>query len=645
MLFLDFETRSTCDLKKVGVYAYAHHPDTRIACTGWAVDDGEVDVIPGWPAEIERYLLDPNTIIVAHNAQMEREMLDAAGYPLPWSRFVDTAALSARMSLPRKLEAVALALKLEEQKDTAGHRVMMKLARPRGGWGDDEFWEEEDRPEDFESLRAYCRQDVVVMREIYRRLLPLSPTEAQLYALTGKMNDAGVRVDITSIADALTVLDEATREELAEFKTLTGGATPKSYPRVAKVFGLSNVRKVTVRRALKNGYSEKTAPDGAVQQVPLTPAAKRGLYLFQRLARSSPAKLRAMTNRASKDGRVRGVLIYSGAERTQRWSSGGIQAHNFPRGLGEGTETAFEALAAGCLELVYDDVTGTIAEMMRGFLVGPFLVGDFAQIEARCLNWFAGQADMVEVFAKKGDPYCLMASKIYGRSITKKSEDPKLPPGITPRFIGKQVVLGAGYGLGWAKFQRAMDEVFDIQLDTDFCMRVIATYRESSPAVCAWWRRLEQGFTYVVERNTARLQVDKRIAMGNVEVGGLRYTYIELPSARRLYYAEPEMTSDGVRYWGRNIYKGGAWDRVTTYGGKLAENIVQATSRDILAHSMLELDKAGFPLVLQVHDEVVAEADGKHLLSSLKDIMLKTPCWADGLPVDVEVFESQRYRK
>lgn len=661
MIYLDFETRSELDLRKVGVHAYAHHYSTEVNCTGWAVDDEEVRVEAGFSAALKDRLWNRKDIIVAHNAMMEREMINAKlCLQLPWSRFVDTAALAARMALPRGLDALSRALRLSETKDMAGHRVMMKLARPKKRASEDEeaeFWDEEEKPEDFTSLLEYCRQDVAVMREIHRHLLPLSETEQRLYELTGKMNDLGIAVDLRSVPPALGVLDTATREELAEFSHLTGGATPKSYVRVAKALGLPNTKKPTIRNAIRHGFVEtkvEIEPDvWKVRRYPevgtFPKTVIRACELFKKLARSSPAKLRAMQLRASQDSRVRGVLIYSGAERTQRWSSGGVQAHNMPKGLGDHTDTAFEALHTGCLDLLYDDVPGTVANMLRGFIIAPpgkrLLVGDFAQIEARGLNWLAGQQDMVDLFAKRGDPYIHMASKIAGHPVKKGDTDPRFPVGVDWRFIGKQTVLGAGYGLGWKKFQRALDEVFDVQLPDDLCMQTIYAYRQASPHVCAWWDKLQKGFEYAVLRDVARVQVDPRIAMGNVRVGGLRYAYVELPSGRRLYYAEPEMSVDGVRYWGRNIYKGGKWDRVHTYGGKLAENVTQATSRDLLAHAMLNLDAAGFPLILQVHDEVVCEADERHLLNDMKNIMLQTPGWAAGLPVDAECFETRRYRK
>lgn len=401
-LYLDFETRSEADLKKVGVHAYAHHPSTEIACTGWAIDDGEVQVENGQKAGLFETALDfahagSEHRIVAHNAMMEREMIHAkTGVLIPWPRFIDTAALAARMALPRGLDALSRALKLTETKDMQGHRIMLKLARPKRKASEDEdaeFWEEDERPEDFAALREYCRQDVAVMREIHRRLLPLSSTEQRLYELTGKMNDRGVPVDLDSIPKALALLDVATREEMAEFAALTGGATPKSYVRVAKALGLPNTKKPTIRNAIRHGFVEtkvevKDITESDVEEIDkkrgemvmwkvrrfpevgtFPPPVIRACELFKKLARSSPAKLKAMQNRVSSDGRVRGVLIYSGAERTQRWSSGGVQLHNLPRGLGEETETAFEALAADCLDLCYSDVPGTVAEMLRGFIM------------------------------------------------------------------------------------------------------------------------------------------------------------------------------------------------------------------------------------------------------------------------------------
>lgn len=631
MLFLDFETRSTVDLRKVGVYNYAHHPSTEIVCTGWAVDNEPATVTPGLPPWLSVIIANADCI-VAHNAGFEREMLRGVGMEaafIPWGRWRDTAAMAARMSLPRKLEHLAEALHLDQQKDMTGHRVMLRLARPKKGYdkdvadGEDEFWEEEERPEDFATLRDYCRQDVEVMRECYRRLLPLEPTEARLYALTGRMNDEGVGVDLDAIPGALDLLAASSAAGEARFKVLTGGPGLRSYAKAAKALGLPNMQKPTVRRALQTGEDERT---------------QEALTIFTRLARSSPAKLKALQRRASADGRIRGSLIYAGAERTTRWSSGGVQLHNLPRGMGEATDRAFEALGVGAVDLLYDDPIGTVADMLRGFFLEDegLLVGDFAQIEARALAWMAGQQDLVTAFAKGEDTYSMMASRIYGRTISKK-KDP------AERFMGKVVTLGCGFGMGWEKFQTFCSDVHDIDLSVDEAMRIIGTYRQVNNRIVAWWDRLGKAFEYTVRQKAARVQVDSRIVMGTTEVGGVHYAWIQLPGGRRLWYAEPAMTDKGVEYWGRNIYKGGKWDRVGTWGGKLAENITQATARDVMADAMLRLDAAGFGLLLTVHDEVVAVDNGD--VAGYKSILMTPPGWASGLPIDVEIFQSRRYRK
>lgn len=461
------------------------------------------------------------------------------------------------------------------------------------------------------------------MRACHKRLLALEPKEQALYALTGRMNDRGVGVDLEAIPPALALLAREQAAGEARFRALTGGPGLRSYPRAAAALGLPNMKKPTVRRALRDSAA--------------APPTKEALQIFTRLARSSPAKLTALERRASADGRIRGSLIYAGAERTTRWSSGGVQLHNIPRGMGEATDQAFDALAVGGLDILYDDTVGTVADMLRGFFVEDpgLIVGDFAQIEARGLAWSAGQADLVASFAKGEDVYCNMASRIYGRTVTKKDKD--------ERFMGKVTVLGCGYGMGWGKFQRFLSEVYDIDIEERMAMLVINTYRETNHRIAAWWRRLDDAFKFTVRHQKDRVQVDSRITMGTTEVGGLRYAWIGLPSQRRLWYAEPSIKEEAVEYWGRNIYKGGKWDRVSTWGGKLAENITQATSRDVMAEAMLKLDAAGFKLLLTVHDEVVALDTGS--VSRYKEIMLTPPEWATGLPIDVEIFQSRRYRK
>ena len=210
---------------------------------------------------------------------------------------------------------------------------------------------------------------------------------------------------------------------------------------------------------------------------------------------------------------------------------------------------------------------------------------------------------------------------------------------------GPIIAHNCGYGMGWSKFQSMLDEIYDVRIGAAFAMQVVETYRATAPAIPAFWKRLEAAFRRAVATKAARVAVQPGLACGTLTQGGLLFAYIELPSGRRLYYAEPEVVGDDIKYWGRNIYAGGRWDRVGTWGGKLTENVVQAAARDVMAEAMLRLDRAGAKLLLTVHDEIIAEDDGVMDIDTFRALMVECPAWAPGLPVDVETFKTVRYRK
>jgi DNA polymerase len=662
LLFLDFETRSEADLKAVGSYRYAAHPSTEILCCAFARDDE--------PASLLVYGLDAflgQRTIVAHHVEFEKSIMrEVLGLDLPIDRFIDTAALAARMSLPRKLEDVARYFGLDTGAKDEGKKAILALSKPRKPTkGDTSKWvTREARPDLYTKLEARCIQDVELTRTIFNRLPPLSDNERRIWQVTIAMNERGLKIDRDAIAPAQAVLEKDAAPLVEEFTRLVG-CKVKSPTRVAPALGLPNMKKPTVRKALRQGFIEWETKDDAGEKIAhhtdLTPTKRRALEIYQALSKSSVAKLDAMLDRMGKGDRVRGSFIYCGAERTSRWSANGLQPQNFTRGLGHDTDMAFAALEAGVLEMCFTGLprtfpeppltpTSTVSNMLRGFILGPLIVGDLAQIEARGLNWLAEQADMVELFATGGDPYCAMASKIYGRTITKKHDPDE-------RFMGKQAVLGAGYGLGSSGFQFMLDDIYDRQISEEFAKQVIDAYRSMSPKVVEFWGKLQTGFMHVVQQSRPRVQVTRNIAMGMVSLGGKRYAYIELPSGRKMFYSEPTIVLKTpkwkgaepravVEYWGRDIRRGGAWGRVTTYGGKLAENVTQAFSRDVIAHQMLALHDAGFHLNATVHDELVAEDEATpEKVKRFHDILVTVPEWAPGLPLEAEVFSAMRYRK
>lgn len=645
-IFLDFETFSYADLRAVGSYRYAEHPSTEPLCYAIGVDDSEIMLcVPDEAGRLEfpRDAGDEEgeEIFIAHNIEFEKNILKRKyGVEIPLSAWRDTAAMAARMSLPRNLEELAefFDLDITAKLDANTARKGDSVCRPRkpSKSNRDTRWTPQTKPEAFQALYARCRQDVELLRAIYRKLLPLEESERRIWQVTLDMNERGVKVDLASIPPARAVLQAEGEPLEAEFEILTG-CKLKSYVKVAKTLGLADVRKSTVRKALRDPQT--------------SPGVHRALSILQALSKSSVAKLDAMEARVHEDDRVRGSFLYAGAERTIRWSSSGVQFQNFKRGLGKDTEMAFEALHAGALELIFDGAkrpapdppltpTATIAEMLRGFIIGPYLVADLAQIEARGVAWLAEDEPQLTLFRNKADPYCEMAGVIYGTKVTKKDTE--------RRFMGKQAELSCGYGIGSGKFQYLLDEVHDVQISDEFAKQVVNAYRQRHPKIVALWKRLNDGFVYAVAKKSDRLRVTRNIYMGVIEHGGKRYAYLELPSGRKMYYADPELESSPrgpvVRFFGRDPIRK-VWGYVRAYGGMLCGHATQSTAREIIAAAVLRLNDAGFPPVMLVHDEIVTEQDGTRSLERFKNLMGIAPEWATGLPIEVDAFETFRYRK
>lgn len=632
LIYIDFETRSTVKPSVVGVYNYAEHPTTQISCMAWAIDDGEVML---WKANSGKDFpitgLPPGATLVAHNVPFERSILrEKLGLDTPWSRWLDTAALARHAGLPAKLEKMAEALKLPEQKDMAGNRVMLKLAAPRKGSFEEtpdgeepgpRFWTEDLKPEDFALMYAYCQQDVRVMRAALALLPAMSPFERALWLATEAANERGVRIDLASIPLARAFAEGHAARLEARYRAITGEKMKANTAEKAAALGLTDFRKPTIRDALRRDD--------------LVPTVREALEIRREGSKSSVAKLKAMANRTSPDGRLRGALTYCGAIRTGRFSSSGVQLQNIPRGYGEQTGLAFEALHRGVLDVVFPDEIGTVAEMLRGFLVGPFIVGDFAQIEARVLAWLAGQTDLLDLFRAKADPYKVMASKIYAAPVSTIDKD--------QRFMGKQVILGCGYGMGAPKFKRMLDETYDMVIDDAFAASVVGTYRDTHPKIVRLWETLQAGMF-------AAIQNRKSIKVGPVIMGmDGTAAFVQLPSGRKLYYPQARlgMREGGgreIQFWGARREKGGGgWGIVGTYGGKLAENITQALARDVMAVAMIRLGLSGIPVLFTVHDEVVVDAGVD--ISRFREILTRVPGWAPGLPIEADVFTTTRYRK
>jgi DNA polymerase len=642
-VFLDFESFSYANLPDVGVFRYCEHPTTEPLCYAITVDDAPVSLaIPNEDGLAFPRDFPEDAIFVAHNIEFERNLLKQKyEIDIPLHRWRDTAAMAARMSLPRSLEDLAVFFDLDVaakiDSNTAKKGDSVCRPRPPSKYNPATRWTPATKPEAFTALYARCVLDVELCRAMYRRLLQLEENEFKIWQLTLQMNERGVRVDLDSLPAARRVLEREGEPLLAEFDLLTGGIPLKSPVKLAELLGMDDMTKASVRKTLRNEN--------------VHPKKHRILEIIQALSKSSVSKLDAMHARAHADRRVRGSFLYAGAERTLRWSSSGVQFQNFKRGLGHETEIAFAALHTDGLEAIFDGAirpppdppltpTATIAEMLRGFILGPFLVGDFAQIEARGIAWLADDQEQLTLFREKRDPYCAMASSIYGVPVTKKD--------TARRFMGKFAELSCGYGIGSNKFAWMLDEAHDVQITDEFALQVVTAYRTRHPKIESFWSRLEKALVHVVVTKKERVRVTRNLWMGWSVIGGKNYAWIELPNGRKMYYADPELEpgkyGPQVSFFGRDRFTKG-WARIRAYGGMLAGHVTQAFAREIIAAALLRLDAAGYKLQMTVHDEAVAEQDGMKDLKDFAARMKECPPWAEGMPIEVDVFETFRYRK
>ena len=631
MIHFDFETRSEIDLRKVGAFVYAEHPSTEALCMGYRIDDGEVEMwrMNDAPPQKLFDLLEQGALFVAHNIEFDANIWEhTCGWPhIPLEQRRDTAAMVAAMALPRSLEKSIEHLKLPFPKDMEGNKLMMKMTKPRrpSKTNPAKYWFTDDM---YNRLVAYCRQDVRAESALEKKVRPLSAAEEEVFKITNTMNNRGVYVDVAACHKMLELLEEGKQRALNKVEQF--GLPRDALTRVALLKQWLSEQGIETDSLAKAKVSELLAGD--------LPDNVRGvLELRQEIGKTSTAKYESFINRTSSDGRLRGTLLYHGAT-TGRWSGRGVQLQNMPRGSVKDTDQAIEAVMAGdaeFVEMLYDtSIFDVASSCLRGMLRAQpgykLAICDYSAIEARTLAWLAGQDDVIEIFKGHGKIYEHAAAGIYNKKIDEVTKD--------ERFIGKVAVLALGYQGAKGAFL-SMANAYGVDIEDDRAMGIVDGWRKSNTNIVKYWHAVEKSAKEAVSRG------GRPITLGN-----LKFQYknnflrIALPSGRVLSYPSAKLTQGKLQY--ETTVVGDHWATTDTYGGKLVENITQAVARDLLAHAWVNCEKAGLPIVISVHDELVAEvpedADG---LGQLEEIMTQLPDWAAGLPLAAEGFESVRYKK
>ena len=642
VLEMDIESFSDVDLIKCGVYAYADSPAFEILLFAWSFDGGETQIIDlaqgeKLPAEVEEAIFDVSVTKTAYNANFERTCLSKYfGRYIPPESWHCSAVQAAMLALPRSLEDVGRVLGLDEQKMKEGKELIRYFCipcKPTKANGGRTRNLPCHAPEKWELFKTYCKRDVDVEKSIRRKLhnFPIPESEMELYRIDQRINDRGVLVDMKLVRNAVSC--ERLHKEVVTKRAyeLTGLENPNS---VAQLKGWLGDKGMEAESLSKKAVAEMIAEtDGEVEEL---------LRLRLMLAKTSVKKYEAIERSACSDGRVHGMLMFYGANRSGRWSGKNVQLHNLPKNYLPDLELARELVKQGRfedIELLYDSTPNVLSELIRtAFIPKPgcrFVVADFSAIEARVMGWLSGEEWVLDVFRGDGKLYEMTASRMFGIPMS------EIGKGSSERAKGKVASLACQYG-GSSGALVSMGAL-DMGLTEEELPPLVAAWRKANPHMVQFW--------WDVDAAAVKAVTEKQ----KTKVGKIIFEYksgilfITLPSGRKLSYVKPRMAvnkfgRDGLTYEG--ISENKKWSRIETYGPKLVENIVQGTARDLLAEAMLRVEKKGYPIVMHCHDEIIAEVpEGTGSVDEMCEVMAVQPEWAEGLPLRADGYECSFYQK
>ena len=656
---IDIETYSSVSLPKCGVYKYAESPDFEILLFGYSIDGGKVRTIDlacgeEIPADILDALADDSVTKWAFNAQFERVCLsrylaDMGISPDPFhdnhplsrecARFLNpgswrcSMAWSAYMGLPLSLEGVGAVLGLEKQKLTEGKDLIRYFSVPcnptKSNGGRTRNLPEHDT-EKWQRYKVYNIRDVETEMQIQQKLskFPVPEEIWEEYHIDQEINDRGIRVDMPLVEQAIAI-DELSRKRLtAAMKDITDLDNPNSVVQMKSWLSDNGLETETLGKKAVATLIEETG--GEVSEA---------LSLRQQLAKSSVKKYQAMQNAACRDNRCRGMFQFYGANRTGRFAGRLVQLQNLPQNHMEDLADARALVRNGdfdALDMLYEDIPDTLSQLIRTAFIPAdgqkFYVADFSAIEARVIAWFAGEDWRTQVFQDGGDIYCASASQMFKVPVEKHGVNGHL------RQKGKIAELALGYG-GSVGALKAMGAL-DMGLAEEELQPLVNAWRQSNPHIVRFWWDVDTAVKKVIKQRKAQT------------VKGVKFFYqsgmlfITLPSGRTLAYVKPRIGEN--RFGGESVtYEGVGgtkkWERIESYGPKFVENIVQATSRDILMYAMKTLRCCS--IVAHVHDELIIEANPRMSLEVLCEQMARVPPWAKGLILRADGYSCDFYRK
>ncbi|WP_085248053.1 DNA polymerase [Gilliamella mensalis] len=694
ILYLDTETYNEQPINK-GVYAYAE--TVEIMLFQYAFNDGPVYVVDlanggKLPQEVINLLLNPEVLLFAQNSMFDRtiltrsnlfkdspDIIDAISKPERWR---DSMVIAYAHSLKGGLDDLCGIFKLEtdKTKDKEGKALVQLFCKPRPKTNKIRRATSKTHPEEWDKFKHYAKQDIVSMREVVKKMpnwnMCEGSTELEFWHLDQRINDRGVCIDVDLATKAVECINSEQQRLADETHNMTDGEVQTATQRDAMLRHIVGAYGVTLNdltaSTIERRLNDPDLPDGL----------KELLAVRQQASTTSTSKYKALLNRVNSDGRLRGTLQFMGAPRTGRWAGRGFQPQNLTRPtMAEWEiEIGIDAIKSGNADLLTDNIMKLTSNTLRGCICAPegkkLVVSDLSNIEGRVLAWLAGESWKIKAFRDydKGDGhdlYKLSYAKSFGVSPDSVTKD--------QRQIGKVQELALGYEGGVGAFI-TFSTAYGIDLDAMADLAVASiderimyeaknayewaeknkrtyglsakayivcdafkrSWREAHPHIANFWKELDYQVRSVITGAISNAYIHDKLVIDKIGA----WLRIQLPSGRYLCYPGARIENDKISYMGLNTYSR-KWERINTYGGKIAENITQAVARDVMAWTMPRIEQIGFNIVLTVHDEIITEAPDVPNYSHdyLSQILSTPPRWAKDLPLAAAGFESYRYKK
>ncbi|OUC52510.1 hypothetical protein B7939_00885 [Eggerthia catenaformis] len=640
-LHIDLETYCELDLSKVGVYAYASHPSFDILLFAYAYDDDPVRIIDmtceSIPDQVLSDLTDESVIKVAHNAAFEMTCLE--NYlmleidPHQWE---DTMVMAMQQGLPASLAQVGEVLSLDRQKMSIGKALITYFCKPckatRTNGQRTRNLPHHDLDK-WEAFKGYCLRDVEVEKEIYSLLSGAwqPDIEKNIWYLDQEINRRGILTDSRLVNNAVAIDQSITQQNAAALTEIVQSSNPNSTAQFKQWLNREKGLEVV-------SFTKTTAKE--LLEATDDQEIKRAIELKLMLSKTSVKKYEAIQRADNGDHRMRGLFQYYGANRTGRWAGRLVQLQNLPQNHIEELDFARNLVRENdqeMLEIMYDSVPDILSQLVRTAFIpkkgSKFIVADYSAIEARVIAWLANETWRQKIFKDNGDIYCASASQMFNVPVVKHGINGHL------RQKGKIAELALGYGGGPAAMKQfGADKLGMSEADI---VKTVKLWRAKSPHITKLWSDVGNAAMDILDNEASLRVLNKNVRLKRED----RALVISLPSKRKLYYQDAVIKDRRIEYRGVN-QTSRKYEMISTWGGKLVENIIQAIARDVLATAMLRLNAHGYHIVGHIHDEVIIEADMTDTVEDVCTVMCQHDCeWMEGLILNAAGYEGNYYFK